>query len=267
MNDIEYNLAMVISNANKNISPFETIDAISDAGFKNVFIQLYNRNWNPSQEKQLEYIKSKDLNVVFAHLGYDYVNALWLGNNYIRNLIIESYKNDLDYCSKNGINLVIMHPHGKMNEPVFNEVGLKSFQEIVDYAEKLNIKVAFENTKFKGYLEYLLDNIKNENVGICFDSGHYHTHFKDEFDFDRFKNKIFAVHLHDNDQSGDQHLQPFDGTLNWEYVIKKLKECNYNGLITLELCYKKQYLEMNPLDFYKKGFENGIKLYKMINDN
>ena len=267
MKEIRDNLVMVVSNANKKVTPLETIDAIAEAGFKNVFVQWYNRNWFPSQEEQLEYIRKKGLHVEFAHLGYDYVNALWLGNDFVRRLIIDSYKEDLRVCHENGINLVIMHPHGKMKEPNFNKCGIDAFQEIADYAEKLNIKIAFENTKYKGYLEILLDNIKNENVGICFDSGHYHTHFKDEFDFERFKNKIFAVHLHDNDQSEDQHLQPFEGTLDWDSVIENLKKANYNGPITIELCYRNQYLEMTPLDFYKKGFDNGIKLYNMLYGN
>ena len=53
-----------------------------------------------------------------------------------------------------------------------------------------------------------------------------------------------AVHLHDNDQSKDQHLIPFDGTLNWENVVKQLKESNYNGPITMEQCYKDRYLNI-----------------------
>ena len=40
--------------------------SIEKAGFKNVFIQWYNKNWNPTQEEQLKYIRKKDLNVIFA---------------------------------------------------------------------------------------------------------------------------------------------------------------------------------------------------------
>lgn len=51
-------------------------------------------------------------------------------------------------------------------------------------------------------------------------------HFNDELDFPKFKDRIFAVHLHDNDKSDDLHLIPFDGTLNWSNVVKNLKgEC------------------------------------------
>ena len=143
---------------------------------------------------------------------------------------------------------------------MYGEIGLSRIRKIVEYAKKLDMKVAFENTKIKGYLEYVIKNIKDENVGICFDAGHYHVHFDDEFNFELFKDRIFAVHLHDNDKSDDLHLLPFDGTMDWKYVINKLKECNYNGTVTLELCYRYEYLNMSLDDFYKKSYDVGIKL-------
>ena len=116
------------------------------------------------------------------------------------------------------------------------------------------------------YLELwkLVNNIKDKNVGICFDVGHYHAHFNDEFDFEFFKERIFAVHLHDNDKTDDLHLLPFEGTIDWKYVIKKLKECNYNGPVTLELCYKNDYLSMSLDDFYRKGYNVGEKLQEFF---
>ena len=110
----------------------------------------------------------------------------------------------------------------------------------------------------------LVNNIKDKNVGICFDVGHYHAHFNDEFDFEFFKERIFAVHLHDNDKTDDLHLLPFEGTIDWKYVIKKLKECNYNGPVTLELCYKNDYLSMSLDDFYRKGYNVGEKLQELF---
>lgn len=40
-------IAVVVSNKNQDVSILETINAIYDAGFRNVFIQWYNRDWNP----------------------------------------------------------------------------------------------------------------------------------------------------------------------------------------------------------------------------
>lgn len=131
---------------------------------------------------------------------------------------------------------------------MYGKTGLSRIRKIVEYAKELDMKVAFENTKIKGYLEYVINNIKDENVGICFDAGHYHVHFDDEFNFELFKDRIFAVHLHDNDKSDDLHLLPFDGT------------------VTLELCYRYEYLNMSLDDFYKKGYDVGIKLAEKFED-
>ena len=115
--------------------------------------------------------------------------------------------------------MVIMHLTSGEISPIYNEIGLERIKKITEYAKNLGVKVAFENTKIQGYLEYVLENIKDDNVGICFDTGHYHVHFDDKFNFEFFKNRIFAVHLHDNDKSDDLHLLPFDGTIDWNYVI------------------------------------------------
>lgn len=256
-------IAVVISNSNKKVTPIETIDAIKEAGFENVFVQWYNRDWECSQKEQLEYARKQGLNVIFAHLGYQNINDIW-NQDESGDMLVERYKQDIKTCKENDIPMVIMHLTSKQEAPMYNEKGLKRIQEIVDYAKDLNIKVAFENTKIKGYLEYVLQNIQNDNVGICYDAGHCHAHFNDEFNYELFKNRIFAVHLHDNDKTADQHLIPFDGTINWNNVVTKLKECNYDGPVTLELSYKNDYLNYNVDDFYKKGYTTGETLRGMF---
>lgn len=245
----EREIAVVVSYANKNGNVIDTIDAIQNAVFKNVFIQCYNKKWNPTQEEQLKYIREKGLHVIFAHLSYQNTNDLWLDTEDGNKLVIR-YKNDIKTCKENNIPMVVMHLTGKSDAPKYNEIGLNKLQEIADYAKTLDVKVAFENTVYRGYLNYVIENIENDNVGICFDSGHCHVHFNDDFDFAKFKDRVFAVHLHDNDQSDDLHLIPFDGTIDWKNVIQELKSCNYNRPITLELCYRYGYLEMALDSFY-----------------
>ncbi len=257
-------LAVVIQNKNKKVNITDTINSIKKAGFNNVFVQWYDKKWDISQEDQVKICKKLGLNIIFAHLGYQNMNLIWEegidGDN-----LVERYKNDIKNCKENGISLVVMHLASKETVPIYNEIGLDRIKKIVEYAKMLNVRVAFENTKIKGYLEYVLENIKDSNVGICFDAGHYHVHFDDEFNFNLFKDRIFAVHLHDNDKTDDLHLLPYDGTINWEYVMNKLKECNYTGPITLELWYRNDYLNMTLDNFYRTGYERGIRLSKIIN--
>lgn len=252
-------LVVVVSNANVNNNFYETINAIKNVRFKNVFIQWYNRNWNPSQEEQLEYIKEQGLNINYAHLSYDDIKDLWLPDG---DYLVDRYINDLNVCKKNGISTVMMHITSSEKQE-YNELGINRLKQIVEYAEEIDIKIAFENVRYKGCLEYVFENINSKNIGICFDSGHYHCYYKDDFNFLKFKDKIFAVHLHDNFGLNDQHLIPFDGNINWQYIIKNLKECNYNGPIILEIVYTTHYLQEDINEFYKKGYKAGLKLNNM----
>ncbi len=255
-------LAVAIQNSNKNVTGLQTIDAIKNAGFKNVFIQWYDdKRWN--QQEEVDYAKKLGLNIIFAHLGYQNINEIWEDSIEGDKLVLR-YKEDIKNCSKNGINLVIMHLTSGTKAPKYSEIGLNRIRKIIKFAKTVNVKVAFENLKVKGTLEYIFENIQDENIGICYDAGHCHVHFDDEFNFESFKNKIFAVHLHDNDKSDDQHLLPFDGTINWNDVMKKIADYGYTGPVTLELSYRNDYLKQSIQEFYKDGYERGKKLAKII---
>ena len=123
--DIAREIAVVVNNKNENVTQFETIDAIKKAGFKNVFIQWYNRDdLEISQEEQLKYIREKNLNVIFAHLSYREINDIWLENEESDRLI-DYYKNDIKVCKNNDIPMVIMHLTTKREAPKYNEIGLR----------------------------------------------------------------------------------------------------------------------------------------------
>jgi sugar phosphate isomerase/epimerase len=261
MND-KRELAIVISGDNK-VTGFESIKTIKEAGFRNVFIQWYKENSNDNQ-KQLEYIKELGLNVIFAHLDYLDINSIWEEGEKGDSLV-EDYKADIKVCKENGISLVVMHLTISTHAPAFNNLGLERIRKITNYANEIGMKIAFENTRLKGYLEYIMTNITDENVGVCYDSGHDHAHFNDDFDFEFFKNRIFAVHLHDNHGLNDEHLIPFDGTIDWDRTISGLKKGGYMGSVTLECVYDNGYLKLSPTAFFKKAYEAGQKLAEKFN--
>ena len=248
-----------VHNNNKEVTPVETIYAIKNAGFDGVFLQWFNKNWEFSQQEQLELCRKLGLEILFVHLGYKGINDLWSEESQGDELV-SGYLNDLDVCKNNRVDMVVMHLTSKTDAPPPSQIGLTRLKKIIEYAEKLNIKIAFENTKIFGYLEYVFENIKSDNIGICLDVGHCHAHFDDEFNWQFFKNKIWAVHLHDNDKSKDQHLLPFDGTIDWNYYETKLNEANYTGPVTLESCYRNEYLKLSLEDFYKLSLERAKQL-------
>ena len=248
-----------VQNENEKVTPQETIYAIKNAGFDGVFIQWYNKDWDFSQQDQLDLCRKLGLEVQFAHLGYKGINNIWLEGE-DGEKVVNDYLDDLDSCKSNNIDMVVMHLARNSIAPELSLIGVERLQRIVDYAEKLNIKVAFENTKHYGCLEYVFKHIKNSNAGICYDSGHCHCNFKGKFSWDMFKDKIFAVHLHDNDKSRDLHLLPFEGTIDWNELSNTLKKANYKGPITLESCYRYDYLNMSIEDFYKRSLKKAKQI-------
>lgn len=267
------NIATVLSNENfnehchdysKNGTGFEeSLKAIVGAGFKNIFIQWYDNDkiWRTPQKEQLQRMRESGLNIIFAHLGYQNINTLWedgiQGDNEV-----ERYKQDIKDCKENEIDLVIMHLAKKYDKRP-NEIGLNRIRQIVKFAKGLGVKIAFENVDDERYVEYVLDNIKDDNVGLCFDSGHFHCFSKDKFDITKYRNRVLAVHLHDNNGNGDMHLIPGDGTLNWEQVMTNLARCNYNGPITVELIFYTSYYPEGVDSFFEKGYEKAKELERL----
>lgn len=134
-------LAMCIQNENESVSIIETINAIKNVNFKNVFVQWYDENWQYSQEEQARICKELGLNIIFAHLGYQNINAIWEegieGDN-----LVERYKSDIKNCKENDISMVVMHLTRSKSAPMYGEIGLNRIRKIVEYAKTLDVKVA-----------------------------------------------------------------------------------------------------------------------------
>ena len=67
------------------------------------------------------------------------------------------------------------------------------------------------------------------DIGICYDTGHgYLQGITSGFEH------IQTTHIHDNHGEQDEHLWPFEGTLDWPSLIEKLVVANYQGPFVFE---------------------------------
>lgn len=256
-------LIQCASNYSKLTTPQEVIYAIKKAGFDGAFVQWFDADWGFDQQKQVDLIKKLGLELNIAHLNITRSNDMWLKGE-AGEISLNAYMRNLDECKKNNIKTAILHLSYTMNPPKLSRVGLSRWQKLINYAETLNINIAIENAEVEGCMEYIFKHIKNKNLSVCYDAGHDHTFFKDNFNWEFFKNKISIVHLHDNDTTGDQHNLPYDGTIDWEEIVNKLKLANYNGPIILESLYSPQYANMSVEDFYKLSKQRAEKIRKFF---
>jgi len=214
----------------------ERIKFIKDAGFQSVMIWWgeEHRETNASKEMEPEIARKYGLNVENAHFPFNIINSLWEDSSEGDNLL-NKYLLSIDDCKKHEIPTAVMHVTSGDNPPPFNQLGLDRFKRLVERAEKNNINIALENVHTLEHLDNLFDSIESDKLKFCYDSGHENCFTPGKDCLAKYGSKLAALHLHDNDGIRDQHMLPFNASVNWERIMKKLKEINYKGTLSLEV--------------------------------
>ncbi|MBT4820554.1 MAG: sugar phosphate isomerase/epimerase, partial [Lentisphaerae bacterium] len=94
----------------------------------------------------------------------------------------------------------------------------RSLDELSPHAERCGVRIAFENLMSHGnadQLALIFSEYPPDYVGLCYDSGHGNV-TGDGLDLlEKWQHRLIAVHLHDNDGTGDQHQLPYQGSIDW----------------------------------------------------
>ena len=72
---------------------------------------------------------------------------------------------------------------------------------------------------------------------FCWDCGHEYSRLADEKPMPLFRDKLAALHIHDNFITSDDHLIPFTGKVDFDYVAKELAQSGFDGTLMLEILY------------------------------
>ncbi|MCM8777777.1 MAG: sugar phosphate isomerase/epimerase [Candidatus Omnitrophica bacterium] len=258
-------LAIYIDQTRKNF--FDFIKKVKEAGFDYICFQdseLWMKLNKRERLKKIEKINNlcKKINLII--LAYHSCPVLLsLEENQKDN-----FKQHFDYIDelKNfGIYFWVLHNRSIKDEEKpwikIKEIGKKKFdkltsfvlKELCQYACQYNISIALENVpylytkKISDILE-IIEKVDEENLGVCFDSGHSNICNLDlKKEILLCKDKLFTTHFHDNfgnrkkvfiDDKNiskyDLHLVPGLGTINWIEVNKTLNKIGYNYPVVFE---------------------------------
>lgn len=176
------------------------------------------------------------------------IAGIWGDDETVANELTEELIDCVKSCAKNGVPVMVSHAYLGFDDPDAspNKKGLERFKRVVDTAEELGVKIAFENTEGPQFLEAVINEFGDrECVGYCWDSGHERCYTPHIDLLDKYGHLLIATHLNDNlgikDLDGkiywtdDLHLLPFDGVIDWDYNAKRLDKTGYNGILTFEL--------------------------------
>ena len=114
-----------------------------------------------------------------------------------------------------------------------------SLETLVPFAEARGTRLLLENIP-NGLsrierMRRFLEDAHLERVGLCFDSGHAHLNASVEGEIRDGGPWIIATHLHDNYGVRDEHLLPFEGSIDWLKVLQAFEATSYQGSWTLEV--------------------------------
>jgi sugar phosphate isomerase/epimerase len=82
----------------------------------------------------------------------------------------------------------------------------------------------------------LMDYVKSDNFGAVLDTGHQNAQKEIlPLSVEKLGNKIFYLHVSDNDGKVNEHLPLGRGNIDWEGIFLALKKHNYQGYVAIDI--------------------------------
>ena len=142
---------------------------------------------------------------------------------------------------------LILHMGGSREtaDPRKRDAAFSTLEHLVLHAHHAGVTICVENTTSEmgdpAYLRAFVDETRLTGLRFNFDIGHAHLaagpeEERIEKSFAPLRELVSSVHLHDNHAEKDEHLLPYDGTIEWPAAIKLLKSAPQTSLpLVLEL--------------------------------
>ncbi len=142
---------------------------------------------------------------------------------------------------------LVLHMGGsrEMADPRKRDAAFSTLEHLILHAHHAGVTICVENTTSEmgdpAYLRAFVDETRLTGLRFNFDIGHAHlSDFPEderiEKSFSPLRDLVPSVHLHDNHGEKDEHLPPYDGTIDWSAAIKTLRSASQTSLpMVLEL--------------------------------
>lgn len=164
----------------------------------------------------------------------------------IRSVSLERLVWSIDTAKRFGADQIVVHPGfgpyvlGKNFAHWFDRAR-PALDTVISHAEKAGLRIAFENIydACPDDLAALIEPYPEKVAGVCFDTGHFNLFSQTAMKMwlERFGNRLFECHLHDNLGSEDDHIAVEDGTVKYGPLVSWLnaREPATRPRLTLEM--------------------------------
>lgn len=147
--------------------------------------------------------------------------------------------------------------------PVMEETGVGiALENLVDPQQSRDGESSRNYSSETYELIELIDTLDHPLVGACWDTGHANLQGLDQGAALKDLGKhLKALHINDNNGKKDEHLLPYQGTVDWEAVTNALSMIGYEGDFTYEAHRSIQRL---PEDLRDVGLKYAADLARFL---
>jgi sugar phosphate isomerase/epimerase len=111
-------------------------------------------------------------------------------------------------------------------DPRRYDAAFNSLEHLSVFAKQRGVTIALENTPGElaaaQALRTFVSQTRLTDLRFCFDSGHAHMEEGVAGCFEAMRDLVVTTHLHDNHGERDEHLLPFEGSIDWPAALKAL---------------------------------------------
>lgn len=264
-----------------NFDDKTAVKMIKDSGFDAIDYSMFSMQSDESplcKDNYKEYIKDLKAYADSLYIGFEQGHAPFPCYNYndmeYTERIIPYIKRSIEIAGMLGIKHLIIHPidPGRLAPGEdLKEFNMKFYKGLLPYAKEYNVKICIENMwgrdNIRGYiipnvcswakdLKEYIDALDSEYFVACLDLGHSGLIGERAEDAIRIlgKDRLKALHVHDNDHLHDLHILPYYGKMNWEEILKALSDIKYEGNLTFEADNA-----LNPLPKDREVYSSALK--------
>ncbi len=120
------------------------------------------------------------------------------------------------------------------------DAARRSVEALVRAAEPLGVRIAVELiqnelSRAAALVHFVEEVVESGGADICLDLGHARLEGDVADAIETVAGHVIVVHAHDNRGRSDDHLVPFEGTIDWPASMTALQKVGFDGPVVLEL--------------------------------
>ena len=171
---------------------------------------------------------------------------------------VDEVKRAIEVAERVPFRYLVQHMgHGRqMADPRKFEAAFNSLEHLVIFAKHRGVTIAVENTPGElsspESLQQFIKETHLKDLRLCIDVGHAHLDSTVDTAFELMRDRLVTTHIHDNHGEKDEHLLPYEGTIDWNALLSMISGASEPLPVVLEL---QEYAGKPALDEVRAVFD------------